>query len=58
MTKYDISTNCPICGEHVTWLNGSTNSGLVYIKSKRRTVNIYHEKCIYKEMLTERIKNK
>ena len=47
--RYDVSTECPICGEHVFWVNGSSNSGLVYIRSKRKTVNIYHEKCIERE---------
>lgn len=49
MTKYDIHTQCPICNQPVLWLNGSTNNGLVYIKTKRKSVLVIHENCIQKE---------
>ena len=49
MTKYDIRTECPICGQAVEWRNGSTNNGLVYIKTKRKSVLVIHENCIQKE---------
>lgn len=49
MTKYDIRTECPICGQAVVWVNGCTNNGLVYIKTKRKSVLVIHEKCIQKE---------
>ena len=45
-TKYDITKECPICGKVNTWENGKTNSNLVYIKTKRKTVNIYCRDCI------------
>lgn len=45
-TKYDISTECPICGKHVFWANGASNHDLVYVKTKRKSVNIYHRDCI------------
>lgn len=48
VSKYDIHTTCPICGEPVDWLNGETNSALEYIKTKRRTESIYHKVCIEK----------
>ena len=48
-TKFDIITTCPICGEAVSWLNGSTNNGLIYIKTKRKSVLVIHEKCVDKE---------
>ena len=48
-SRYNIHTTCPICGDHVAWLNGYTNSDLVYIKTKRKTINIYHRKCIERE---------
>lgn len=51
MTKYDILTRCPICGQGVTWRNGSTNNGLVYIKTKRKSVLVIHETYIQKEEL-------
>lgn len=47
--KYDIHTTCPICNDPIDWINGKTNSGVVYIKSRRKTVNLYHEKCIDNE---------
>ena len=49
MTKYDIITTCPICGGAVQWLNGKTNNGLVYIKTKRKSVLVIHENCIQNE---------
>ena len=49
MTKYDIWTKCPICKQPVEWHNGRTNNGLVYIKTKRRSVLVIHENCIQKE---------
>lgn len=49
MTKYDIITTCPICGDAVTWYSGRTNSGLVYIKTKRKSVLVIHENCIQNE---------
>lgn len=49
MTKYDIITTCPICGDTVTWYNGRTNKGLVYIKTKRKSVLVIHENCIHNE---------
>lgn len=50
MTKYDIRTECPICKQPVEWLNGRTNNGLVYIKTKRKSVLVIHENCIQKEV--------
>lgn len=60
MSKYDIRTTCPICGDSVEWLNGSTNKGLVYIKTKRKSVLVIHEKCIQNEgrIANEHIKSK
>lgn len=49
MTKYDIVKPCPICGEICYFLNGKTNAGIVYIKTKRKTIALYHEKCIKRE---------
>lgn len=49
MNKYDIMTTCPICGDAVTWYNGRTNNGLVYIKTKRKSVLVIHENCIQNE---------
>lgn len=44
-----IITTCPICGNTVTWSNGRTNKGLVYIKTKRKSVLVIHENCIQNE---------
>lgn len=49
MTRFDIHTTCPICGQAISWINGKTNSGVVVIKTKRRTTNLYHESCIENE---------
>lgn len=49
MTKYDILTTCPICGDSVAWYNGRANNGLVYIKTKRKSVLVIHENCIQNE---------
>ena len=35
--------------DNKVWLNGYTNNGLVYIKTKRKSVLVIHEKCIQKE---------
>ena len=31
------------------WVNGASNFDLVYIKTKRKTVNVFHYDCIEKE---------
>ncbi len=49
MSKYDIITTCPICGDSITWTNGATNAGKVYIKTKRKSVLVIHENCIQNE---------
>ena len=49
MSRYDIITTCPICGDTVKWLNGYTNAGLVYIKTKRKSVLVIHQNCIQNE---------
>lgn len=49
MSRYDIITTCPICGDSITWTNGSTNAGKVYIKTKRKSVLVIHEYCIQNE---------
>lgn len=28
------------------WVNGASNSDLVYIKTKRKTVNVFHYDCM------------
>lgn len=52
--SHSIFTTCPICGKSITWVNGSTNNGVVYIKTKRRQVHLYHEKCIDNERMMKR----
>ena len=47
--KYDIHQPCIICGECCDYLNGKTNSNIVYIKTKRRSVVLVHRTCIEKE---------
>lgn len=47
--KYDIHTTCPLCGQSISWINGKTNSGIVIVKTKRKTTNLYHEVCIDQE---------
>ena len=49
MTKYDIVKPCAICGELCYYLNGKTNTGIVYIKTKRKQVFLYHQECIDRE---------
>lgn len=49
MNRYDIIQQCPSCGEVIHWVNGQTNNGIVYIKTKRKTVLLFHAKCIEKE---------
>lgn len=49
MNGRDIITMCPICGDMVRWLDGGTNEGLVYIKTKRKSVLVIHENCIQNE---------
>lgn len=47
--RFDIHTTCPICGGAISWINGKTNSGIVVIKTRRNSTNLYHESCIDKE---------
>lgn len=51
--RYDIHTTCPICGRAISWINSrttyETNKGVVIIKTKRKTTNLYHESCIDQE---------
>ena len=49
MASYDIHKPCIICGKMCDYLNGKTNSNIVYIKTKRRTVVLVHRDCIEKE---------
>lgn len=49
MTKHDIYTQCPVCGQPVDWRYGFNNKELVFIKTKRKGVLVIHEKCIQKE---------
>ena len=49
MNRYDYTRPCPICGKMATYLNGRTNSDVVLIKTKRKTINVYHYDCIEKE---------
>ena len=49
MTKYDLHIPCIICGNMCDYLNGKTNSNIVYIKNKRRSVVLVHKSCIDKE---------
>ena len=60
MSRYDITTTCPICGDFVKWENGKTNSKLVYIKTRRKSVLVIHKTCIEKEkeIANEHIKSK
>lgn len=43
--KYDIHSVCPLCNKSIQWLNGKTNYGVVIIKTKRKSTDLYHEKC-------------
>ena len=49
MSRYDIHTICPICNKSIEWINGKTNTGVVMIRTKRKTTNYYHRDCIEKE---------
>ena len=49
MSGYDIHAICPLCNNSVDWINGKTNTGVVMIKTKRKTTNYYHRDCIEKE---------
>ena len=49
MSSYDYHGICPLCGDHVDWINGKTNTGVVLIKTKRKSTNLYHEVCIDQE---------
>lgn len=47
--RYDIYSTCPLCGQPISWINGKTNSGVIIIRTKRKTMNLYHESCIDQE---------
>lgn len=49
--SFDITTTCPLCGKSISWVNGSSNNGVVYIKNRARQVHLYHEKCIDNERM-------
>ena len=47
-TKYDISKCCPICVQMCYWENANKFT-FSMLKSKRRTINLYHRECVEKE---------
>ena len=54
MSRYDIHTVCPICGNAIEYINGKTNTGVEIVKTKRRSVIVFHTKCYQNQYAKEK----
>lgn len=52
--RYDIHSTCPICGDAISWYNGKTNTGVEVVKTRRRSVILFHTKCYYNQYAKEK----